>query len=303
MSINRQQTSEQLNSVLSKMPIDVRELMKTHLEKTIFYTPRVGIMGKSGAGKSTLANSLVGKRVFKTGGVGGCTRSFQEEKLAIGSREIAFVDLPGIAENKERHEEYLQLYEDKIKDLDIILWVIKVDDRANVDDERFYEWLIQKYKKEQIIFVLSQSDKAEPTRGWNYETYQPSDKQLDIISQNQARISDAFNIDSDDVVPVACEFIEDECKFDRYNIDKLVTKIVNKVPQNAKSSLLASVDKDNQTTEAKSDAQDAFGNIVENVIDTALDVLPIPTPVKTVIKSVKKDIVKVVKGLWNTFFG
>lgn len=295
--------NDTLDQVLSTFPDTIRAILKERIEKIVSYTPKVGIMGKSGAGKSSLANAIVGRSVFKTGNAGGCTRDFQEESVQIGNRQIIFMDLPGIAESKKYQEEYTKLYQEKIKELDIILWAIKVDDRANVDDETFYDWLIQHYKKEQVLFVLTQSDKAAPTREWNYAQFEPSIKQRTVIGENQQRIATDFNVPLDDVIPVACEYLEDESRFDRYNFDALMTRIIYRVPSQAKSSIYASADKETLTEEAKQEAQSGFGGLVSDVIDVVIDNATLPAPVKILVKETKKLVVGGVKKLWNKFFG
>ena len=47
------------------------------------------------------------------------------------------VDLPGVGENGQRDQEYLTLYRRMLPELDLVLWVIKADDRAlSVSDGR-----------------------------------------------------------------------------------------------------------------------------------------------------------------------
>ena len=123
-----------LDGLLDKLPEEIRQDVKKRLTNVINYTPKIGVMGKSGAGKSSLINAILGKQICQTGGVGGCTRKFQEERSTIGNSTIIFMDLPGIAENENRDLEYKQLYAEKIKGLDLILWVIKVDDRDKQND-------------------------------------------------------------------------------------------------------------------------------------------------------------------------
>ncbi|OOF53316.1 GTPase family protein [Rodentibacter trehalosifermentans] len=301
MSNSRSQINNTLDRILDNVPPEIRSDIKRKLESIIFYTPKIGVMGKSGAGKSSLINAIMGRNVCQTGGVGGCTRDIQEERISVGSREIIFMDLPGIAENTQRNDEYVQLYAKKLKDLDVLLWVIKIDDRANKDDEEFYNWLIKNYKKERILFVLSQSDKAEPSRDWNYNIYSPSNIQLNTIYKNQQRIKDTFCVSLDDIIPIACEFYNN--KFDTYNIDKLVTRIIQKVPQEAKSSLLSSVAMENRTQEAKKEAKSTFRSVVDTIYDTAVEYIPVPAPVKIVLRKSKDWVVDKVEAGWNWLFG
>lgn len=299
--MNNSQVNQTLDTILDKLPTEIRGDLKARLESAIYYTPKIGIMGKSGAGKSSLINAILGQPLCQTGGVGGCTRAFQEERLQIGKREIVFMDLPGIAENSQRHEEYQKLYAEKLGDLDLILWVIKVDDRANKNDEEFYRDLIKFYRKDRILFVMSQCDKAEPSRDWDYANYRPSKEQLEIIEANQRRIANDFGVPLNTVVPVACDYYQG--KFDRYNIELLVKAIIQTVPNEAKSSLYATVDKDTVTSETKKEAKGGFEDFVKAALDDVIDSAPIPAIAKPLVKKAKDWVVEKVSAAWDYFFG
>jgi predicted GTPase len=45
------------------------------------------------------------------------------------------------------------------------MWLIKADDRALAVDEHFYRQVIGEPYRHKVLFVISQSDKAEPTSG------------------------------------------------------------------------------------------------------------------------------------------
>ena len=298
--MNNSQVNQTLDTILDKLPAEIRGDLKARLESAIYYTPKIGIMGKSGAGKSSLINAILGQPLCRTGGVGGCTRAFQEERLQIGKREIVFMDLPGIAENSYRHEEYQQLYAEKLADLDLILWVIKVDDRANKNDEEFYRDLIKFYRKDRILFVMSQCDKAEPSRSWDYANYRPSEEQLEIIEANQRRIANDFGVPLNTVVPVACDYYQG--KFDRYNVELLVKAIIQTVPNEAKSSLYASFDKTMISAESKSEARRGFEDIVKKTLDSVIDSAPIPNFLKEPAKKIKDKVVDFFSNVWDSLF-
>ncbi|MBN6068996.1 50S ribosome-binding GTPase [Aggregatibacter actinomycetemcomitans] len=289
-----------LDEWLDKLPESLRSKIKERLFKTINYEPKIGIMGKSGAGKSSLVNAILTKAICETGGVGGCTREIQEEKAVINGTKITFVDLPGVAENKDRHSEYDKLYAEKIKELDLILWVIKVDDRANKNDEEFYEELIQYYDKKRILFVLSQCDKAQPNREFDYPNFKLSQKQLDNISQNKKRISEYFNIPANYVLPVACEYYEE--KFNNWNIPELITRIIEVVPSESKSAIYKTIPKENRTLEAKSSAKSGFRKFIEEAIDTVINHIPMPDIAKNIAKKAKDIFLDGIGKAWDYFF-
>jgi predicted GTPase len=78
---------------------------------------------------------------------------------------MTLVDLPGVGESGARDTEYAALYREQLPRLDLVLWLIKADDRALAVDEHFYHQVIGEAYRHKVLFVISQSDKAEPTSG------------------------------------------------------------------------------------------------------------------------------------------
>lgn len=184
----------------------------------------IGVMGKSGAGKSSFINSLCQANICKTGGVGGCTREIQKIDSVMGNMNVTFYDFPGIAENEHWNKRYIDKYKPYLKELDIILWTIKVDDRSLFEDEKFYnEFIYSDYEiREKVVFILSQSDKAEPTREWDWNKYKPSERQLDKIDRNRHRIFVDFNVNQFyQVIPISTNFTQEKDTYRIYNFDSI----------------------------------------------------------------------------------
>lgn len=191
----------------------------------------IGVMGKSGAGKSSIINTLCQDNLCKSSAVGGCTREVQHIPARIADLNACLIDFPGIAESEQWDQSYMQLYQDYLDKLDIILWVVKIDDRAVLEDEKFFNKYLSDHKtKQKCIFILSQSDKTEPSREWRYNSFTPSEKQLDNIKRNKFRIRTDFNIDALNVVAVATDY--NNGSFKNYNFEAIFDVILFKLANN-----------------------------------------------------------------------
>lgn len=187
----------------------------------------IGIMGKAGAGKSSFVNALCQKDVCRTGGVGGCTREIQKITAKLGEMDIHIYDFPGIAENTQWSKTYWDLYVPYLEKLDRIFWLIKVDDRAIFEDENFYKTHIESNyeNREKFVVILSQADKAEPKREWNYDQFTPSSNQIKTLLENKYRIYSDFMCSSSSaaerIIAVSTDFIKDKETFNTYGFDKI----------------------------------------------------------------------------------
>jgi small GTP-binding protein len=180
-----------------------REQLRERIEEIVHYQAVVGIMGKTGAGKSSLCNALFGQDVAEVDDVAGCTRYPQEFTLAYkNGKGIALIDLPGVGETTDKDSEYAALYQRLLPEMDLILWVIKADDRALSIDEHCYRTLIQPYLAQRdipVLFVLSQVDKLEPYRDWDTVLHLPGTDQAKNLSRKQIQLSQVFDIPSPDL--------------------------------------------------------------------------------------------------------
>lgn len=288
---------EIIRSYIDILPKSVSDRIIDKLEHTVNYEPVIGIMGKTGVGKSSLCNAIFRGDICEVSNVGACTREIKRMKLTFGKRSLILIDIPGVGESEERDEEYKELYRSLLPELDLVLWVLKGDDRAFSSDEYFYHHVIKTSQTDddKIIFVLNQIDKIEPYREWDITNNCPSPLQLRHIHEKQAYVEKCFNYPRNHVVAVSAN--------DKYNIDLLVEEIIRCLPKHVKSNVIAQVDPKNRTEKAIEESIDAFGEGVGDMIDNILDITPLPATVKTVIKASKSTLVSVAKKVWGFFFG
>jgi predicted GTPase len=79
-----------------------------------------------------------------------------------------------------------------LPELDLVLWVIKADDRALTVDEQFWHGVMQPYRQK-VLFVINQADKIEPCHEWDTLTSKPSPHQLEILKQSRLRLWRCLN--------------------------------------------------------------------------------------------------------------
>jgi small GTP-binding protein len=162
---------------LAFLPCSIRKHILESLCDLTQYVPVIGIMGKTGAGKSSLCNALFQGEVTPVSNVDSCTRDVLRFRLRNGDHSLMIFDLPGVGESEQRDEEYTALYRRILPELDLLLWVIKADDRALSVDEHFYREVMLAYQH-RVLFVANQANKAEPCHQWNTTSNTPSHSEV-----------------------------------------------------------------------------------------------------------------------------
>jgi small GTP-binding protein len=277
---------------LASLPCTLRQLILERIQNLTHYEPVIGIMGKSGAGKSSLCNELFRGEVSPVSDVNACTRDVLRFRLRSGCHSLVIVDLPGVGESGRRDQEYRALYRRILPELDLVLWIIKADDRALTVDEQFWHGVMQPYRQK-VLFVISQADKIEPCHEWDTLTSKPSPHQLGNLKAKQAAIMAMFKPHHPVCVVSART---------GWGIEEMVAAMMRCLPDRATSPVVTQLQGRLCTEPVKSQARDSFGDAVGRVFDTVESSSFLPAPLKTVIRTVRDAVVSVARAVWDWIF-
>ncbi|AIN15985.1 hypothetical protein DJ40_1247 [Yersinia pseudotuberculosis] len=251
-------------------------------------------MGKSGAGKSSLCNTLFRFPPANVDAVKGCTRRAQQYKTSDGLHALNIIDFPGIGETPTLDKMYARLYQHWLNKLDLIVWVLKADDRAWNDDTRCYRQLVsQGAKPAHFLFVLSQADKIEPCREWDTATHQPSLRQLQNLQEKVTQVNTVFS----PVHPVLAVSASEG-----FNIPRWVETLITVLPDKASSAVTRQLEPEYRTEKVTTTAQEGFARVVGDIFDESVEALLESHALRTWLKQARSRLLSLAKLLWHRFF-
>lgn len=280
---------QSLQQSLSGLPLWASERILQQINQLTHYEPIIGIMGKTGVGKSSLCNALFAGEVSPVSNVAACTRSPLRFRLAVGERFMTIVDLPGVGESESRDAEYAVLYRKQLPRLDLVLWLIKADDRALAVDEHFYRRVIGEAYRHKVLFVISQSDKIEPTSGGE----KLSTEQKQNISRKICLLHELFQ----PVNPVCAVSIRLQ-----WGLRMMAERMIRCLPREASSPVAVQLSAPLRTDTVNKKARDDFGETAGSVLDTISSMPLIPPPMRAIIQAARDTVVSVARAVWNFFF-
>ncbi len=265
---------------IEQLPPEARKSFSEAMIKAFTYEPKIAVFGKTGVGKSSLTNALFGQKACAISDVEACTREPKEVfmKLEGAAKGIKLLDVPGIGESSERDDEYFKLYAEILKEADMVLWVLKGDDRTFTADEAFYKTCMKPYieKGKPFVVAVNQVDKIEPYREWDIENRKPGPTQEGNISKKILYVAKQFgDLTVSHVIPVSAN--------EGYNLDSLVLKLIDGLPADKRYQTIHNMDQ--RIQEYETVKQEKSASFAE-AINTIIDFLPIPAPLKAVGKGI-----------------
>ncbi|AST81077.1 TPA: GTPase family protein [Citrobacter farmeri] len=290
--MNKSVGLQALEKPLASLPHTLRNLVFERLQNLTHYEPVIGIMGKTGAGKSSLCNALFQGEVTAISNVEACTREALHFRLRNGNHSLMVVDLPGVGESEQRDEEYTALYRHILPELDLVLWVIKTDDRALSVDEHFYRKVMLAFQH-RVLFVVNQADKAEPCHEWRTTDSTPSPSQQLTIEAKRIAVQQLF-LPHHPVCVVSAST--------GWGLNAMVETMMRSLPDRATSPLTTQLHGRLCTEQVKKQARERFGETVGEVFDATASTPFLPAPVRAVIQTVREVVVSVARAVWDWIF-
>ncbi|HDL7680305.1 TPA: GTPase family protein [Yersinia enterocolitica] len=277
---------------LESLPNAISKHILEHIQKLTYYEPVIGIMGKTGSGKSSLCNALFQSEVTPISDVSACTREALRFRLSSDDHSLIIVDLPGVGESEIRDSEYEVLYRRALPKLDLILWVIKADDRALSVDEQFYRDVIGAHR-DKVLFVVNQADKLEPCHEWDNASQTLSPLQKVNLSHKLRDIRSQF-APNNPVCAISAKH--------GWGLSQMVDNLMRALPAKASSPFQTQLNDNLRSHSVKESARADFGKSVGDVLDKAAMLPFIPEAVRAVILGVRDTVVSVARAIWDFFF-
>lgn len=278
----------------SRLPDALSQAVLARIRQRVDYEPVIGIMGKTGAGKSSLCNTFFSPPPARVDAVSGCTRQVQRYTVSRGQHHLHIVDFPGIAETPERDLSYRRLYQAWSEKLDLIVWVLKADDRAWSDDIRSYRELIRAGADPQrFLFVLSQADKTEPCREWDLLNHRPSSRQHKNL-QAKAALADSLFSSPHPIIAVSAS--------ENYNLHRWAEALILALPAHSSSAVSRHLAPDLRTEKVKNAAREGFVRLSGEIFDDAVGTLCLSGLLMSRLSQLRRKFLSVIRATWHLLF-
>ncbi|MNC19978.1 tRNA modification GTPase TrmE [compost metagenome] len=288
------QVPDVLKPSLSCLPTCLPDAMVERLLQCVHYEPVIGIMGKSGAGKSSLCNTLFSPPPAPVDAVRGCTRRVQHYQVRRDAHILHLVDFPGIAETPELDRLYRRLCRAWSSQLDLIVWGLKADERAWKDDLHCYRELLNAgVEPERFLFVLTQADKMEPCREWDFVTHQPSPHQSENLTTKAVLAGTLFAAVHPVIAVSATE---------NYNLELWAEALIRALPVSSCSAVFRHLTPELRTGLVRDTARDSFVRVTGEIFDDAISAIQTSGKLMGNFQRLRQRFLSLIRAVWHLLF-
>jgi len=239
-----------------------RQMLQDRISSVLNYHAKIGVLGKTGVGKSTLCNALFGERVAAVSDVMACTREPQDIAFATNhGKGITLIDMPGVGEDEDHDREYAGLYSNMLPELDLVLWLIKADDRALAADLHWHDTVVKPYCMQNnipLLVVISQIDKMEPVNQWDWDHGVPGPDQHDNIERKAAQLMALFDLPPSRIATVSGGL--------NVGLTDLVEKIIRALPHDKRWGVTRETKPENISPQAQHDTETGLWETIRTAV-------------------------------------
>jgi len=209
MSFFRKNTSPEQEELIKKLHkvLGEQEFKQFQhiLQNELAKPPKIAIIGKAGVGKSTTINSLFNLQENISHVGAGTTIDNERAIILPDGSKLSVIDMPGMGEDIEQDQRYMEIYKRVLPQSDVILYVLQANTRALEQDQKILKDIVQnviKNLKGRLVIGVNQVDKMGPGI-WNEKFNFPSPEQQNNIDRKcqeiQQQFSKSLNIKIDQV--------------------------------------------------------------------------------------------------------
>jgi len=124
--------------------------------------PRIALIGETGVGKSSTINALFGHGL-EISHTRACTQ-IETEVTGMRGRPVHVFDMPGLGEDVDADEKHYDTYKRVLPTVDLIVWIVKADNRAMTHIQVALERLLKQaiLDPARLVVAMNQVDLVQP---------------------------------------------------------------------------------------------------------------------------------------------